>query len=133
MSLLRHLLDVFNLPSTGRAEREYSIVCGIRRDLDDREFYDAYYSDTGISADTTNRVRSVLRSQLNMSNIRPDDDVANIFADVDFWEICREIGEEFGLNFTDEIVQSMNGTVDAIICAIEKSRKESLGDSRMAT
>jgi hypothetical protein len=64
----------------------------------------------------------VLKTQLNMLNVRPDDNVAAIFEDIDFWEIAVEVGEEFGLKITDSVVNNMDGTVDSLIRSMDRLR-----------
>jgi hypothetical protein len=113
---------------TSPAERQFIQACKDRQNLDDREFYDTFYLDTEISMDTCSRVRKVLRTQLNMSNVRPNDNVASIFDDIDFGEICFEIGEGFQFQFPDDMIDTMDGTVDSIMRMSERLRLPTADD-----
>ena len=50
-----------------------------------------------------------------MCNTLPDDNVANIFKDLGIGEVCFEIGEEFGITFSDPDIDAIDGTVDSLV------------------
>lgn len=133
MNFIREIIAAFTPSGGSAAAREYESVCETRQFLNDREFFDNFYADTSISFETCTRVRNVLRTQLNMNNVRQGDNVALIFEDVDFCEICFEIGEEFGLKFPTDMVETMDGTVDSIIQTTEHLRSLSPNRSKLAT
>lgn len=125
MAIVRWLTDTLTTLFAGNAEREYRQLCKNRPMLTDQEFFDAFYRVSEISFDTCARVRRVLKTQLSMSNVRPDDNITIIFDDLDLWDICFEFSEEFGLKFPDNIVNIMDGTVDSLIRKTERLRTES--------
>lgn len=120
MQWFRKLVKILGLLTSSPAEREYREVCQDRADLDDREFHQSFYRESPVTLDTCSRVRRVLNSQLNLSNVRPEDNLAVIFDDIDFGEICLEIGTELGIQLTDDKIQSMDGTVDSIIRMVDR-------------
>jgi acyl carrier protein len=124
VAIVRWLADSLTTLFARVAEREYRQLCKTRPNLTDQEFYDAFYRVSEIPFDTCARVRRVLNTQLWMTNVRPDDNLAAIFDDLDLWDICFELGEEFGLQFPDDIVNSLDGTVDSLIRVTERLRTE---------
>jgi len=120
MKCFRKLNTILGLLIASPAEREYWEVCQDRENLDDREFHQTFYRASQVNLDTCSRVRRVLKSQLNLSNVRPEDNLAVIFDDVDFGEICLEIGAELGIQLADDKIQSMDGTVDSIIRTVDR-------------
>jgi hypothetical protein len=58
-----------------------------------------------------------------MTNPRPDDNVEQIFQDIELADICFEIGDELGVKFTSEVVGQLDGTVDSIIRTADALRK----------
>ena len=134
MALVRWLVDAVALIALGRAEHSYRQRCKTRANLTDVEFYDAFYRGTDIPIETCTRIRRVLKTQLRMANVRPDDNVATIFDDIDVGETCFEIGEEFELKFPDNIIDNIDGTIDSLIRATERLRKGRLHpDSGLST
>ena len=134
MAIVRWLADTLTTLFAGSAEREYRQLCKTRPNLTDQEFYDAFYRGTDIPIETCTRIRRVLKTQLRMANVRPDDNVATIFDDIDVGETCFEIGEEFELKFPDNIIDNIDGTIDSLIRATERLRKGRLHpDSGLST
>ena len=109
--MIRKLLRLF---TTTASERAYFDTCAERPVLSDTDFHQRFYADSEVTPETCEGVRRVLCEQLRMCNTLPDDNVARIFDDVDVAEICFEIGEEFGVRFTDEMT-TIDGTVDSLI------------------
>ncbi len=126
MAIARWLADTLTTLFADSAEREYRKLCRTRPNLTDQEFYNTFYRVSGIPFDTCARVRQVLNTQLRMSNVRPEDNVVTIFDDLDLWDICFELGDEFGLKFPDNIVDNIDGTVDSLIRSTEQLRSENV-------
>ena len=120
MDLIRKLLSTLTPPKT-IAELEYVQTCERRRPLDNGEIYETYYSNTEVTRNTCTRVLDLLRMQLDLPNIRPEDNVAIIF-DIDIGHICFEVEEEFRIEFSKTNYHAMDGTVDSIIRTTEELR-----------
>ena len=88
--------------------------------LPDADFHRQFYADTDVTLDTCAGVRCVLREQLRLCNTRPNDNVATLFPDVDIGEVCFEIADEFHVSFPEEVICSLDGTVDSLIRATQK-------------
>lgn len=134
MKVFRRLIAAFVPPTTGPAEREYRKTCKSRTALGIGEFYSAYYANTEIPFDTCARVLRVLKTQLNMANVRPNDNIAQIFDDIGLAEICSEIGDEFQFRCPVSMIDDMDGSIDSIIRLTERCRvKLSGNDAKMQT
>ena len=96
-------------------ESEYFYSLAKRKSVSDEAFYRDYYSNTYVSIDTCVRVRRVLCEQLRMCNTLPHDNVAIVFDDVGIGEICFELGEEFGVTFSNADINEIDGTVDSLV------------------
>jgi hypothetical protein len=122
VAVVTWLADMLTTLLGGRAECEYRRLCRTRPNLSDKEFYEAFYLHSTIPLETCVRVRRVLKTQLRMSNIRPDDNVTTIFDDIDLRDLCLELGDEFGVTFPDEVINELDGTIDSLIRATERLR-----------
>ena len=107
------------------AEREYIERTQDRKILGDEEFFDEYYFQSKVTLNTCSRVLEVLRTQLNMANPRPQDNVAYIYDDIDISEVCYEIGDEFNIKFPYDVIANLEGTVDSLVRATEALRNSS--------
>lgn len=92
--------------------------------LSDADFQREYYANTEVTYETCVEVRRTLCRQLRLCNTRPTDNVASLCPDVDIGEICFEIGDELGVSFPNEIVESMAGTVDALLRQTQRLKDE---------
>lgn len=129
MNVFRRLIAAFVPPTTGHAESEYRKACKSRPALDMGEFYSAYYANTEIPFDTCARVLRVLQTQLNMANVRPNDNIAQIFDDIGLTEICLEIGDEFQFRCPVSMIDNMDGSIDSIIRMAERCRMKTSGNN----
>ena len=111
--------NLFRLLTTTASERAYFDTCADRPALSDADFHQWFYADSEVTQETCAGVRRVLCEQLRMCNTLPDDNVAHVFDDVDIAEVCSEIGEEFGVTFTDEVLHRIDGTVDSLLRAAQ--------------
>jgi hypothetical protein len=91
-----------------------------RPQLTDADFYRRFYADTDVAFDTCTRVRHVLCQQLRLCNPNPSDNVAMLFPDIDIGEVCFEIGEEFNVEYPEDVVRKLDGTVDSLIRETQK-------------
>lgn len=100
---------------TNSNEKAYFDSIAKREVVTDDSLYRDRYKDSDVTRDTCARVRRVLCEQLRMCNTLPRDNVATVFSDVCIGEVCFEIGEEFGISFSDSDVHKIDGTVDSLI------------------
>lgn len=124
MTMFRWVVDSFSTVFQSNAERKYRALCKTRVYLTDQDFFDQFYRDGEISFDTCSRVRRVLETQLGISNVRREDCLTSIFSDLDLREICFEVAHEFGAKFPENLIQSMDGTVDSLIRVMEELRAQ---------
>ena len=119
--LFTALGDLLYYSFSSRFERELES----RPQLDDQAFYEAHYGGSGIPEDIPIRVRKVYVEQLGdcWKGVRPDDNACQAYPDLDLAELLYEIEDQLGITISDEEMQKMNGTFDAIVryVAIQRS------------
>lgn len=116
---MRLIRNMIRLLTTTASERSYFDACSDRETLSDTDFHQRFYRDSDVTLETCAGVRRVLCEQLRMCNTLPADNVADVFDDVDIAEVCFDIGEVFGVMFTDAMFQRIDGTVDSLIRATQ--------------
>lgn len=87
----------------------------MRPPMTDVDFHSKFYSGTDVTLEVVERVRCVLAEQLALASARPEDNLALLFPDTPFAEICWEVGEKVGLKFPDQILAELDGTLDDLI------------------
>jgi len=100
-----------------RAERELYRNLKNRPQLNDDEFYSAYYLTSGISKKTISTIRSILSEQIgmNLSTLLPHDDLTLIDPDIDWTIIIDEVEREFETRFADSELEAGPATLDFFV------------------
>jgi hypothetical protein len=87
-----------------------------RQPISDDEFIRTFYSDGTVPRDTIVRLRKALHDALcDNGKLRPQDNLAIIFDDVDFADVLYLVGRRFGLAIPKEHYSRFDGTVDSIV------------------
>ncbi|MFN9249313.1 MAG: hypothetical protein ACK6DS_19830 [Planctomycetota bacterium] len=87
----------------------------MRPPMTDVDFHSRFYSGTDVTLEVVERVRRILAEQLALAGARPEDNLALLFPDTPFAEICWEIGEKVGLKFPDQVLAELDGPLDHLI------------------
>ena len=84
----------------------------MRPPMTDVDFHSKFYNGTDVTLEVVERVRGILAEQLALIGARPEDNLALLFPDTPFAEICWEIGDKVGLKFPDQVLAERGGTLD---------------------
>jgi acyl carrier protein len=93
--------------------------------LTDEQMIREYFSETNIDPQIPIRIRRIFGHQLQLDSerLRPGDDFAAIYADLDFVEMFDEIEEEFGIAISNEELSAINGTILSLSELIQRKPK----------
>lgn len=97
--------------------------------LSEDDFHREYYSRTDVSPDTCAGVRCIILEQLRLRETRPSDNIA-VLSDIDIGEILMEIGEEFSVEFTEDTICELDGTLDSLIRATQDAVNAKVPEQR---
>ena len=86
--------------------------------LDDRQFYQRFYAASGIPASVPLRLRQVYAEQLGMDRVWPEDHAAEFIKELDFRDLLDEVAREFGVRFSEEHVDALDGSFDSLVQCI---------------
>ncbi|HEY2253879.1 MAG TPA: hypothetical protein VGH74_22545 [Planctomycetaceae bacterium] len=121
------------------SERAYSAQLQQRAKLNDDEFYEAFYAETGIPKHIPIRLRTLLQKNImgdDLSALHPNDNLALIYDGLDFADVLYRVGKEFELTIPLTVCKSklhadgeIDGTFDSVVrylnrATIKKTRKD---------
>lgn len=97
---LRKFIDQFAVPLESESERAYREQTKQRPSLTDDAFYQTFYAGTEIPKEIPIRLRSLYQKMLgyDLSTLRPEDNQAMIYDDVDFADFIYRVEHEFNVN-----------------------------------
>ena len=102
-------------------ERQYEEKCRNRPVLTDAEFIERFYGCGAVPSQIPIRLRMVVSRELGMRKILPDDNILEVFPDLDLAELLYEIQEELGLELSREDMKMNDGTFDSLVqCVAQK-------------
>lgn len=113
-----------------REEREFHRNLRKRQKLNDGDFYDTYYANSGIPRRFPMELRMSLEGVfgLDFAALHPADNL--IYADVELdWAdlICR-VNREFDIAIPKDEVRELDGTFDSLLrCIVQNHRKTTTG------
>ena len=85
-------------------ERAYREVFRQRPKLDDDAFFEQFYAQTDVSKDVVVRLRLACRESLGIDPavLRPEDNLAMIYDDIDFCDVLYRAGRQFKMKIPPE-------------------------------
>lgn len=107
-----------------REEREKWREMRQRPLLSDDEFIDQYYSGASIRRDIPLRLRQICTAQLGMDKGHPKDLATDFNGELDLWDLVLEVRDEFGVNFTREEIQKLDGSFASIVHSVARKLRE---------
>jgi len=93
--------------------------------LDDDAFYDRFYSGSGIAKEIVIRIRKELKRALglNLGGVRPDDNVALAYDDIDFADVLWRLSRTFDVHIPqDACWDEIDGTFDSLVRYVAKHK-----------
>jgi hypothetical protein len=104
-----------------RAEREFRRSLRDRPQLSDDEFYEAYYSESGIPRQLPGQLRKSLENAfgMNFAALYPDDNLIDADHEVDWGDVLWRIEREFRVSVPFESF-AVGGTFDSLLRHIAK-------------
>jgi hypothetical protein len=98
-----------------------------RPKLNDEEFYEAFYADSGIPRELPAQLRSSLASMfgLDMSAVRPNDNLVEADGELDWSDVFYVIEREFKVSIPRESWDEFDGTFDCLIRMVAARRPSS--------
>jgi hypothetical protein len=99
-----------------RAEREFRRALRDRPQLSDDEFYEAYYSESGIPRQLPGQLRKSLENAfgMNFAALHPDDNLMDADHEVDWGDVLWRIEKEFKVIILFETFAAQ-GTFDSLL------------------
>ncbi len=94
-----------------------------RPETSDSDFYQQFYSDSGIAEEIPLRLRGLYAEQLGISRVLPHDKATDFDEELDFGDLLFEVAEEFSIGFSDDEAKDLacEGTFDAVVhCVASK-------------
>ena len=94
-------MRLWGLSASGRAYHE---MLRQRPRLDDDAFFEQFYSQTDVPKDIAVQLRHVCGNSLGVdpSALRPEDNLAMIYDDVDFFDVLHYVGRKFKVKIPPE-------------------------------
>ena len=85
--------------------------------MNDKEFYQRFYSDSGVPEEIPLRLRGVYAEQLGISRLLPQDRATDFDEELDFGDLLFAVAEEFSIGFSEREAKELAaaGTFDAIV------------------
>lgn len=107
-----------------RAERELYRNLKNRPQLSDSEFFESFYANSRVSSQSIARIRAILTEQIgmNLSGLRPNDDLTLIDGGIDWTTMIDEIEREFNIRFTDSELEAGPATFDFFVTTLLKKQ-----------
>jgi hypothetical protein len=107
---------VMTLP-WGNPDRRFLRELDERPILDDRAFYDTYYSGTGISEAIPAVVRKVYAERLDhrWNAVQPADRATDFDPELDLSDLLFAVGKAFGMCIPLDDMKAMDGSFDAVV------------------
>ncbi len=127
-NFLRGFVDC--LSGKSEAERAYAEQLRRRARLSDDEFYEKFYSATGIPKDIPARLRKLYQTIMgyDFSALRPEDNFALIYDWLDFADVLYRVEKEFKVTIPPTTWKSeprengeINGTFDSVVRYLDKT------------
>lgn len=103
-------------------ERELRLRAAKREPLTDAEFAKRYFSDND-EQQVPIAVARVVREQLRIENIAPEDNLAAAFPDIPFDEVVKDVLEQLGIPERSFNFQTLDGTVGNLVDALSVFRR----------
>jgi hypothetical protein len=142
---MRKLLEFFRRQIAempwSESERAYHAILQERPRRNDDEFFDEFYAGSSIPRDIPIRLRKLYEEIIGVDflALRPEDNHAIIYDEVDFAEVIYRVGREFSLNIPIETVLEapltyrgraspqgeIDGTFDSVVRYLAKARHAS--------
>jgi hypothetical protein len=94
--------------------------------LSDDDFYERFYTGSGISPHIPRRLRKIYAAQLGMDRVWPEDNATYFDGELDLADLLIDVADEFGVHFTEAEVEQMTGSFDSIVQCL--ARKIDDGD-----
>jgi len=143
-NFFRNFIDQFAVPLESESERAYREQTKQRPSLTDDAFYQTFYAGTEIPKEIPIRLRNLYQKMLgyDLSTLRPEDNQAVIYDDVDFADFIYRVEREFGVTIPiirghiSEQFGVIDGTFDSVVRHLHQAlqkRQQTSGWSRMAT
>ena len=88
-----------------------------RPEINDNDFYQQFYGDSGIPEEIPFRLRGLYAKQLGISRVLPHDKATDFDDELDCGDLLYEVAEEFSIDFSEEEARELAsvGTFDAIV------------------
>ena len=97
LSLRSRVLKALQSMMQYSTEQAYFRKCETRQLLSNDEFYGRFYDGSDIPRLVVERTREVFADQLAMDRVDPRDHLGQIFPDLDFNEVTKEVANAFGI------------------------------------
>lgn len=102
-------------------ERRFRRAVRERPRLSDDEFHDRFYKDAGVPQHIPIRLRKIYATELGMEGVWPEDKAMDFDGELDFGDLVAAIADEFGVQFTNQDLRTMDGSFDSMVnCLAEK-------------
>jgi hypothetical protein len=106
-------------------EQAYRQEVGGRPVLTDEEFYTRFYEGSGIPREIPTGIRRCLANMgLFIDRAYPDDMIGYAFDDLDYADVLKRVGREFGIRFTKQEYPLFTGTLENLIEQVHRRLNE---------
>jgi hypothetical protein len=92
--------------------------------LDDEAFFQRFYAGTGISKEIPLRLRRLYTKELLIDRVWPEDKTVEFDWELDFGDVLDRVEREFGVRFTKDEVEQIDGSFDSIVRLVAKKLEQ---------